>query len=174
MRLELKPPISIYDFPFRRGFFSIRCWHTLSLLVMMLVIRLAGPPKARIIIAEKFDHIKKFRIFSNTRTILCWNTSLRFIHPKQRRKSLPVRYMWVIRVVDGSLRISRSVCGCLCACRISIFLNGEEIRSGMDWTTLHTIENVVHWHSLHSIRIPNIKIHAIADWYERVNACACM
>lgn len=34
---------------------------------------------------------------------------------------------------------------------------GEEFHSGMHWTTLHTIEYVLHSHSSHSIHIPNIE-----------------
>lgn len=145
------------------------------LYALMLIIRLAGPPKITRTIVEKFDHIKKFRIFSNTRTHqqfyaeLVPRTSLRFIHSKLCDWAYHCdtnMYTWF------AYSSSPSVCGRLCACRIPMFLNGEEICSGMDWTTLHTLENVVHWHSLHSIRIPKIK--SIQRRRAMAHACVCV
>lgn len=161
-------------------FLSICWWQTLSFTCLMLVIHLAGgSPKTRIIIVEKFDHIKKFRIFSNTHkhtnnSMLKWYRTHLFILSIQSRPvwacqcdiCAMIRNGWFAAYFPVWLR------GWLCACQIPIFLNGEEIRSGMDWTTLHTLENVVHSHSSHSIRIPKIKLR---PWDSRlIWACECV
>lgn len=64
----------------------------------------------------------------------------------------------------------------LAAERLNIW--GEEFRCGIALTTLHTIENVLRWHSWHSIRIPKSRYRVLL-WHNistqmRVKALVCL